>query len=301
MRNVILAHLGLLFVAFIWGTTFVVVQHAVSLVEPFTFNAVRFLLAGIILLLIQLILPKQQNTFSLRTNIGPGIVIGIFLFGGYLFQTFGLLYTTSSKAGFLTGLSIVMVPIFSFIFLRQKTGLFAVLGAITATIGLFLLTAENSFTLNKGDILVLCCAVSFALHILVNGKYSQQYSALFLSTIQILAVGVFSLISAILFEDWKVALSSSLWTNESFLFSLMLTALLATALAFFVQTAAQKYTPPTRVAVILAMEPVFAALTGVIVANERLTATAIAGCAFILFGMIFAELPSKPKEKAQAT
>lgn len=296
LRKEFFAHLGLLFVAFIWGITFVIVQNAISLVEPFTFNAVRFLLAGFILLIVLLFRPAKER----KQSIAPGILIGFFLFAGYLFQTFGLLYTTSSKAGFLTGLSIVMIPLFSFLFLRQKTGLLAVLGVFVATIGLFLLTADNSFTFNTGDILVLCCAVSFAVHILMNGKYSRRFTPLFLSAMQVLAVGVFSSICAFLFEDWQRILSPALWTSSSFLFALLLTAVFATSIAFFVQTAAQTHTSPTRVAIILAMEPVFAALTGVFAANETLTVPAIAGCALILLGMIFAELPSKPKEKAQA-
>jgi drug/metabolite transporter (DMT)-like permease len=295
VRKEVLAHLGLLFVAFIWGTTFVIVQNAIALVEPFTFNAVRFLLAGCILFIILRLRPAKES----KQPIAPGILIGFFLFSGYLFQTFGLLYTTSSKAGFLTGLSIVMIPVFSFLFLRQKTGLFAILGVVVATIGLFLLTADNSFSFNKGDILVLCCAVSFAVHILINGKYSRQFTPLFLSTVQVLAVGIFSSLCAFFFEDWHHLFSISLWTNVSFCFALLLTAVFATSLAFFIQTAAQTHTSPTRVAIILSMEPVFAALTGVLAANEKLTATAIIGCACILLGMIFAELPSKSKE-AQA-
>ncbi|MDG4656167.1 DMT family transporter [Ectobacillus antri] len=295
MNKSVAAHIGLLFVSCIWGTTFIIVQNAISLVEPFTFNSIRFLLAGTILVII-LFCSQQQK----QQSIGGGILVGLFLFAGYLFQTFGLLYTTSSKAGFLTGLSIVIIPVISFVFLRQKTGLLAVIGVIVASIGLFLLTADQAFTLNRGDVLVLFCAISFAVHILLNGYYSKQYTPLFLSTVQILSVGVLSGICAYLFEDWKRILSIDLWLNMSFLFALLLTALFATAIAFFIQTAAQTYVSPTRVAIILAMEPVFAALTGVFVAGETLTAAAIAGCALILLGMVFAELPNKPQKKAEA-
>ena len=293
-----IAHASLLFVTLIWGATFVVVQHAISLVQPFTFNAIRFLIAGFILLIIQMIYTKRATVSISRKDIISGALIGFFLFGGYLFQTFGLLYTTSSKAGFLTGLSIVMIPIFSYIFLKQKTGLFAIIGILTATAGLFLLTAENSFRLNQGDILVLCCAVSFALHILINGAYSHTLSPLFLSTVQILTVGTLSTICAIIFEDWERALSNDLWQNNSFLFALFLTSVFATALAFFIQTAAQKSISPTKVAMILVTEPVFAALTAMIVDNEQLSSATIIGCACIFLGMILVELPSKQKEKS---
>lgn len=295
-----IAPLALLFVAFIWGATFVVVQNAMSFVGPFTFNGVRFLLAGLILSIIQLISMKKIPIKHVGFSSGAGMIVGFFLFVGYLLQTFGLLYTTSSKAGFLTGLSIVMVPILSFIFLKQKANLFIILGITAATIGLFLLTAGDAFQFNRGDFLILGCAVAFAAHILVNGFYSKKISPLLLSTTQILAVGLFSSICAFLFEDWEKLFSMSLWTNRSFLLALLLTSLFATSLAFFIQTTAQKYTSPTRVAIIFAMEPVFAAITGVLVANEQLSISAIIGCICIFIGMIFVELPNKQKKEAQA-
>lgn len=295
-----IAPLALLFVSFIWGATFVVVQNAMSFVGPFTFNGIRFLFAGIILLFVQIIFSQKTSKQELKHSSLAGLMVGFFLFVGYLLQTFGLLYTTSSKAGFLTGLSIVMVPILSFIFLKQKATIFIVLGSAVATTGLYLLTAADSFQLNIGDILVLGCAVAFAAHILINGFFSKKISPLLLSTSQVLAVGIFSSICAFLFEDWKKLFSVSLWTNQSFLFALFLTALFATSIAFFIQTSAQKHTSPTRVAIIFAMEPVFAALTGVLVANEQLSISAIIGCLCIFLGMIFVELPSKTKKEAQA-
>ncbi|HDR3886324.1 TPA: DMT family transporter [Bacillus cereus] len=300
MKKGWIAPLALLFVSFIWGATFVVVQNAMSFVGPFTFNAIRFLFAGIILLFVQIIFSQKTSTQDIKQSSLAGLIVGFFLCVGYLLQTFGLLYTTSSKAGFLTGLSIIMVPILSFIFLKQRATIFIALGITVATTGLYLLTAGDSFQLNIGDILVLGCAVAFAAHILVNGFFSKKISPLLLSTSQVLAVGIFSSICAFLFEDWEKSLSVSLWTNHSFLFALFLTSLFATSIAFFIQTSAQKHTSPTRVAIIFAMEPVFAALTGVLVANEQLSISAVIGCLCIFLGMIFVELPSKTKKEARA-
>ncbi|NUC18979.1 DMT family transporter [Bacillus mycoides] len=297
MKKDWIAPLALLFVSFIWGATFVVVQNAMSFVGPFTFNGIRFLFAGIILLFVQMIFSQKTSRQDIKQSSLAGLIVGFFLCVGYLLQTFGLLYTTSSKAGFLTGLSIVMVPILSFIFLKQRATIFIVLGIAVATAGLYLLTAGDSFQLNIGDILVLGCAVAFAAHILVNGFFSKKISPLLLSTSQVLAVGIFSSICAFLFEDWEKLFSVSLWTNQSFLFALFLTSLFATSIAFFIQTSAQKHTSPTRVAIIFAMEPVFAALTGVLVANEQLSISAIIGCLCIFLGMVFVELPSKTKKK----
>ncbi|NSL65916.1 DMT family transporter [Bacillus toyonensis] len=300
MKKEWIAPLALLFVSFIWGATFVVVQNAMSFVGPFTFNGLRFLFAGIILLSVQMIFSQKTSKQDIKQSSFAGLIVGFFLCVGYLLQTFGLLYTTSSKAGFLTGLSIVMVPILSFIFLKQKATIFVVLGITVATAGLYLLTAADSFQFNIGDILVLGCAIAFAAHILINGFYSKKISPLLLSTSQVLTVGIFSSICAFLFEDWENLFSISLWTNHSFLFALFLTSLFATSIAFFIQTSAQKHTSPTRVAIIFAMEPVFAALTGVLVANEQLSMSAIFGCLCIFLGMIFVELPSKTKKEAQA-
>ncbi|EJQ90257.1 DMT family transporter [Bacillus toyonensis] len=300
MKKEWIAPLALLFVSFIWGATFVVVQNAMSFVGPFTFNGLRFLFAGIILLFVQMIFSQKTSKQDIKQSSFAGLIVGFFLCVGYLLQTFGLLYTTSSKAGFLTGLSIVMVPILSFIFLKQKATIFVALGITVATAGLYLLTAADSFQLNIGDILVLGCAIAFAAHILINGFYSKKISPLLLSTSQVLTVGIFSSICAFLFEDWENLFSISLWTNHSFLFALFLTSLFATSIAFFIQTSAQKHTSPTRVAIIFAMEPVFAALTGVLVANEQLSMSAIFGCLCIFLGMIFVELPSKIKKEAQA-
>ena len=146
-----------------------------SFVGPFTFNGIRFLFAGIILLFVQIISSQKTSKQELKHSSLAGLMVGFFLFVGYLLQTFGLLYTTSSKAGFLTGLSIVMVPILSFIFLKQKATIFIVLGIAVATTGLYLLTVANSFQLNIGDILVLGCAVAFVAHILINGFFSKKY------------------------------------------------------------------------------------------------------------------------------
>ncbi|EEL51368.1 Transporter, EamA [Bacillus cereus Rock3-44] len=198
-----IAPLALLFVSFIWGATFVVVQNAMSFVGPFTFNGVRFLFAGIILLLIQLIFSKKTSKQEIQHSSIAGLIVGFFLFVGYLLQTFGLLYTTSSKAGFLTGLSIVMVPILSFLFLKQRATPFILLGITIATGGLYLLTAGDSLQFNIGDILVLGCAIAFAAHILINGIFSKKISPLLLSTSQVLSVGIFSSICAFLFEDWE--------------------------------------------------------------------------------------------------
>ena len=144
-----------------------------SFVGAFTFNGIRFLFAGIILLFVQIISSQKTSKQELKHSSLAGLMVGFFLFVGYLLQTFGLLYTTSSKAGFLTGLSIVIFNLIIYL-LKTKATIFIVLGIAVATTGLYLLTVANSFQLNIGDILVLGCAVAFGAHILINGFFSKN-------------------------------------------------------------------------------------------------------------------------------
>lgn len=285
------ADFSLILVALVWGATFVLVQNAISFLPPLTFNGVRFFMATLILGIALLLFKKEQLAYFNHKLMLAGVFMGLWLFLGYATQTMGLLFTTSSKAGFITGLSVVLVPIFSVILLKQRPGMNAILGVFLATTGLYLLTMTGATSLNIGDFLVLLCAISFALQIIVTGKYSSSYPTLLLTVVQITTVSIFSLISAFLFEDWQKALQPDILFKYDVIIALLVTSIFATALAFFAQTAFQKYTTATHVALIFALEPVFAALTAYFWGGERLTSGAILGCVFIFIGMILAELP----------
>jgi drug/metabolite transporter (DMT)-like permease len=292
MRKPILADISLLFVTFIWGTTFVLVQNAISLLEPFSFNGIRFLAAAVMLLLWQFLFERKQFALLNLKLLASGVFIGFWLFLGYATQTIGLLYTTTSKAGFITGLSVIFVPLFSMFLLKQFPSRNAVVGVSIATIGLFLLTMTDVSSLNSGDGLVFICAISFALQIIFTGKFSSKYPTLLLTVIQISTVAVLSILSAFIFEDWKKSFNPEILLSQDVLVALIITSVLATALAFLIQTNFQKYTTATRVALIFAMEPVFAAIAGFYWADERLSVSALFGCLLIFAGMIFAELPA---------
>lgn len=293
MKKPIVADVSLLFVTLIWGTTFVLVQNAIELLEPFSFNGIRFMAAALLLLLWLLIFERKQLKFLNLRLLLSGVFIGFWLFLGYVTQTIGLLYTTTSKAGFITGLSVVFVPLFSMFLLKQFPGRNAVFGVLTATVGLFLLTMTDVSSLNIGDGFVFICAISFALQIIFTGTFSYKYPTLLLTVIQISTVAVLSIFSAFLFEDWQNSLQPSVLLSKDVMAALIITSLFATALAFLLQTNFQKYTTATRVALIFAMEPVFAAITGYYAADERLSYSALVGCLLIFAGMIFAELPAR--------
>ncbi len=275
------ADLALLAVAFVWGATFVVVQDALADITPHYFNAIRFSLAFIFLALVYW---RRLKNISRNTAL-RGILIGIFLFLGYALQTVGLQYTSASNAGFITGLSVVLVPILTAVMLRKLPTPLAVLGVISATVGLTLLSLNQGLSnINVGDILVFFCAIAFALQIIMVGKYAPLHDSVQLAIMQIALVAVASLCFGVATENPPVALTKTVWI------ALLITAIPATALAFLIQNTVQKYTSPTHTAIIFAMEPVFAALTAFLVNGEVLTTKQLLGCGLILMGMLIAEL-----------
>ncbi|MFK9093386.1 DMT family transporter [Bacillus salipaludis] len=292
MKKPIFADISLLLVTLIWGTTFILVQNAIDFLPPFAFNGIRFFIAALLLILCLLVFERKQLKQLNLKIIGSGVFIGFWLFLGYVTQTIGLLYTTTSKAGFITGLNVVLVPLFSMFLLKQYPTKSAIIGVLTATIGLFLLTMTDVSALNIGDGFVLICAISFAMHIILTGKFSSKYPTLLLTAIQILTVGILSIGSSFIFEDWKKSLRMDILFSQDVIIALVITSVFATAIAFFIQTNFQKYTTATRVALIFAMEPVFAAIVGYFWAHERLSISALLGCSLIFMGMVFAELPA---------
>ncbi|TCP27049.1 EamA-like transporter family protein [Scopulibacillus darangshiensis] len=300
MKKSLGADLSLVFVALIWGSTFVVVQHAISTVTPLTFNAWRFLLASLCLLIWKAVFVKNRKRIELR-GILAGVLLGCFLFTGYIAQTVGLLYTSSSKAAFITGMSVVLVPIFSAVILKKLPAAKAMVGVLIAAAGLYYLTMSGPVAFNYGDGIVLFCAVMFALHIIFTAKVTHHYSSLSLTIIQLATVAVLSFVCGIVADGTgKLFDFSSLFRSDT-LFSLLVTAVLATSVAFILQTVMQRFTSPTHVGLIFIMEPVFAAVTSAVWQHDYLTYGGIIGCLLILLGMVLSEWPVKKARKQPFT
>lgn len=297
MNKSLLADITLLVVVFIWGATFVVVQDAIAFLTPFSFNAIRFFIAFLILLLFYFILIKNKEQHFSIISLKAGVSIGIWLFLGYAFQTIGLLYTTPGKAGFITGLSVVLVPILSYFLLKHKLHTNVVIGVICATAGLYMITTLQSTSFGKGDFFVLLGAFSFAMHIIMTGRHAKHYHAMPLTLIQIATVAILSFIGSLLFESPSEMYQLKVLLQKEVFIALLITSILATAFAFLAQTYFQAYTSPTRVALIFALEPVFAALTSYFVIGEQFTISMIFGCCLILAGIILAELPTLKKHE----
>lgn len=271
------------------------VQDAVAVYPVFAFLALRFGLASLVFL--PLLAHRRHGAHPTRSKnwlarLLPGLLIGLMLFTGYAFQTYGLRWTTPAKAGFITGLSVVMVPLGSAFFLRQRPSRAAWLGVGLATVGLALLTLNQDLSVAFGDLLVLGCAVAFAIHVLLVGHYAPRLSPLNLAAGQIMTV-------AILAGGLGLLVGGGIpWPPSSVWFAAIFTGLLATALAFGAQTLAQRFTSPTHTALIFATEPAFAALFSFLLIGEQLTPRALLGCGLILAGMLAAEIRWRPRRMA---
>lgn len=274
----------LLLVTMIWGGTFVMVKDAVVDYPVFPFLSLRFGLATAALLLIG---GRRLRALD-RKGWGAGILIGLFLFAGYAFQTVGLRYTSASKAGFITGLSVVLVPLLSTLLLRRLPAPGAMIGVGLATVGLALLTLNGGLGIAAGDLLILGCAFSFALHIVSVSAFAPRMDTMGLTIVQVGTVAVVSGVISLFSEG--LPLEASLIPTGSVWFAAAFTGILATALAFAIQTTMQRFTTPTHTALIFAGEPVFAALAGVVLASEVMTMRAIAGGVLIVAGTIVGEI-----------
>jgi len=275
------AEIYLLGIVVIWGSTFAIIKGILDQILPFTFLAYRFFLAAFVLYVIFWKRSKNINKIILK----KGSLIGIFLFLGYAFQTVGLKYTTATKAGFITGLSVVLVPIISYFFIKEKIYRNSVIGVILAVTGLWFLNYNNSFNFNLGDFLVLLCAVSFALHIISVGLYTKKLDYVLLVIVQLATVFVLSLLMALFFERPEIHLSysSNIW------WAIILTGVFATALAFYMQNRFQRYSTATKTAIIFSGEPIFAAVFAYLLLGEKVGLIAWIGGLLIIFGMIISQ------------
>lgn len=279
------ADLALAGVALIWGTTFVLVKNALAEVSPVLFLGLRFTLAAVVLAAIY---RRRWSAAAVRA----GCLVGFFLFAGYAFQTVGLRLTTPAKSAFITGLYVVMVPLLAAAVYRIRPRRAEVAGVACAMSGMAVLTLESGWgAVNRGDLLTVACAAAFAAHIVLLGHYSREIAFEVLSVLQIAVSGGLAMVTF-----WWMETPIFRW-SPTVAAAVVVTGLLATALAFTVQAWAQQHTTPTRTALIFALEPVFAWVTSYVWTGETLSARAGLGAAAILGGILLVEL--KPAENAQ--
>jgi drug/metabolite transporter (DMT)-like permease len=280
------AELALVGVTVIWGTTFVVVKSALAEVSTFVFLTLRFWVAAAALILI------YRNAVRKR-GIGPGILAGCLLFIAYVFQTLGLERTTPTKSAFLTGLSIPMVPLVSSLVYRNRPRLVEVAGILIASLGMALMTLPSLSDLrvgmSRGDLLSFLCAVTFAVHIVIIGHYSQMYGFESLAVVQIATAAVLGAASVWFAEPIRFHLTPGVAA------AVLVTGLLATALAFTTQAWAQQYTSSTRAALIFALEPLVAWITSYTMTGDKMANRGKVGAGMILAGILVVELTRQGK------
>lgn len=298
--RVAIAYLLLLSVVLVWGTTFSLVKAALHDATPLIFNLVRMIIAFMVLVIANWTALQDLN----RTEVKLGAVAGIFLGLGYQFQTSGLNHTTASKAAFITGLVVVIVPLLSELPGASPPGadkpsLDTYAGALLAFGGLVLLTipagshAALLSGIGLGEWLCLACAITFAAHLLTLSRAAPVVSARKLGTLQIGFAALFMLITAPLGGHSRFHSTPILWL------ALIITALFATAAAFTIQSWAQQHLPASHTALIFTLEPVFAWLTALLFFGEQLGPRALIGAALILMGILLAELRPTSRRRSQ--
>jgi len=282
-----LATATLVVVCVIWGSTFVVVKHAVERMPVMDFLAWRFAIAALAMFALR---PRSVRALppTARRN---GVILGLLLAGGYVAQTFGLERTPATISGFITGLFVVLTPLCSGLLLRRKVGAMAWLAVLIATAGLALLSLRG-VSVGTGEAITFLCAVAFALHIVGLGEWSRSSDAYGLAVVQLGTVAVVSIVVSAP-KTLSPPPDAGVWG------AILLTSLAATAFGFFGQTWAQAHLPPTRAAVVMTMEPVFAGVFGVLIGGDELTARTVAGALLVLAAMYLVEFG--PRHAADAT
>lgn len=290
----------LLLTAAIWGFAFVAQRVGMQHVGAFTFNGVRFLLGSLSLLPVIYFFnnkakdnkeeAKTNEEADLKTTIKAGLLAGSVLFMGASLQQVGLIYTTAGKAGFITSLYIVIVPIYG-IFLKQKTFITTWVGALIAVIGLYFLSINESLSIEFGDLLEIIGAFFWAAHIQLIDKYVKNINALKLSSIQFAACSVLSLIVAFIFEDVHLTQIGSA------IVPILYGGIMSAGVAYTLQAVAQRHAKPSHAAIALSMEAVFAAIGGALLLKEVLPTRGYFGCALMLLGMLIAQSENLRKEK----
>ena len=294
-------NLILLLTALIWGTAFVAQSAGMEHVQPFTYNGVRTLIGGLVLIPVIFLFdrlkpadqrpsPDEQKEIRRNSLIG-GAACGVVFCAASSFQQFGISMTTAGKAGFITALYIVIVPLLG-VFIKKKIPKITWLCVGIAVVGFYLLCVKEGFSVSAGDLLVLCCAFFFSIHIMVidyfNGK---QVDGVRMSCIQFLVAGLISLVLMLVFEQPSL---ENLWAAKG---SILYAGVLSCGVAYTLQILGQRDTEPTTATLILSLESVFAALSGWALLHETLSFKELAGCALVFAAVILAQIPLPVKAK----
>lgn len=280
------ANVLMLITAMIWGFAFVAQRAGMEHIGPFAYNAVRFFIGSLSLIPIIVYLDKgkEKRPFLTKTELYSGLLAGAILFFGASLQQIGLVSTSAGNAGFITGVYVVLVPIFG-IFWKHKTGWSIWMGVILTVAGLYFLSIKDQLAIEKGDLLILLSTFFWANHVLFIAWISPKIDPIRLSSLQFLVVALLSTITTCFFEtfEWQFILNAK-WP-------ILYGGLMSVGIAYTLQVVAQRNAHPAYAAIILSSEAIFAVIGGIFILNESLSLRASFGCLLMLLGMFSAQLP----------
>lgn len=292
MKKQLQGTLALLGATVIWGSAFIAQSVGMDLIGPFTFQAIRCSLAVLFLIPLSMLL---DHKIGIRKSVQQwknpklwksGIICGGALFIATSLQQIGLIYTDAGKAGFITALYIVLVPILG-LFVHRKPGILAVISVVLAVIGLYLLSCMGVTQINIGDLFLMGCALAFAVQILMIDSFAPDLDGLRLNCVQALVVAVLSIPFMLFRETLNLQCILDCWLPLAF------AGILSMGVAYTLQIEGQKQLEPTTASLIMSLESVFAALGGWLILNERMTAWELSGCALVFAGVIISQIPVK--------
>lgn len=291
MKKQLSGAIALLGATVIWGSAFIAQSVGMDKIGPFTFQAVRCFLAVVFLFPASALFSKGKPFWKSWADPAlwrSGVICGLALFAASSLQQIGLVYTDAGKAGFLTAMYIVFVP-FLGLFVGQRPGRNALLSLIPAIVGLYLLSCTSVSGINKGDVLLLLCAVAFSVQILLIDRHCAGLDGLKLNCIQALVVAVLSVPWALLTETVDASLIASCWLPLGY------AGILSMGVAYTLQIVGQKGVAPSAAALLMSLESVFAALFGWLLLHETMTRAEVLGCALVFAAVVISQLPEKKK------
>jgi len=294
-------NLMLLITALIWGTAFVAQSAGMDHVQPFTYNGIRTLIGGLVLIPVIILFERMKSEDQRlsaveqklvnRNSIVGGSICGVVLCVASSLQQFGVSMTTAGKAGFITALYIVIVPLMG-VFIKKKIPKIIWFCVAIAVAGFYLLCVKEGFSVGTGDLLVLCCAFFFSIHIMVIDHFTAgKVDGVRMSCVQFLVAGILAIICMFLFEEPSL---SSIWNARV---SILYAGVMSCGVAYTLQILGQKDTDPTTATLLMSLESVFAALSGWVLLHESLSLKELFGCALVFIAVILAQIPLPVKTK----
>lgn len=291
MNKQIQADLMLLGITIVWGASYMLTKIGLGDLGPLNLTALRFIIAFVI----SGVIFHKKILSSNKKTIKYAFFLGILLFGMFISMAFGLGYTTASNAGFLISLTVILIPIISFFFLKRKIEKKVITGVILAFIGIALLSLDAQLKMNFGDILCILCAFLCSIHVIVIEIFTREVDPISIGVLQLGFAGIFSLISSLILENFSLPNTGISWV------SVLLLSILCTAVGYIVQTIAQQHTTATHTGLILSLEPVFSAVFAYFFLKEILPPRGYLGAFILLSGVIIAEIDFKGMKKASVT